>query len=63
MIDEIKELAKQCGFQELDGYLANIWDDSDGLMRVRADQFDKFCTLIAEKINNKATPGSSDVGL
>jgi hypothetical protein len=61
-INRIKELAKQCNIQELDGYVVNVWTDQDGLMRITADQFDKFCYLIADEINNTATPGSSDVG-
>ena len=62
MIERIKELAKQCNIQELDGYMVNVWDDQDGLMRIRVDQFNKFCQLLADKLNNNATPGSSDVG-
>jgi hypothetical protein len=62
-INRIKELAKQCNIQELDGYMVNIWNDQDGLMRISADQFDQFCHLVANEINNIATPGSSDVGI
>jgi hypothetical protein len=61
-LDRIKELAAQCNIMELDGYMVNLWDDLDGSMRVRAEQWDKFCKLLSRELNNNATPGSSDVG-
>lgn len=52
MLTIIKELARQCDIHTLDGYIVSLYSDHDGLMRVTADQFDKFCSLIVEKINN-----------
>jgi hypothetical protein len=51
-VDKIKELAKQCNIQELDGYMADVWSDQDELMRVRADQFTEFCKMLAAYINS-----------
>jgi len=63
MFDKVKELAAQCNIQELDGYMVNLWDDQDGMMRIRVDQFNEFCRLLSEHINRQAAPGSSDAGI
>jgi len=61
-VETIKKLAQQCNIMELDGYIVNLWDDQDGSMRIRIDQFNDFCNLLSKEINILATPGSSDVG-
>jgi hypothetical protein len=51
MFDKIKELAAQCNIQELDGYMVNVSDNNDGMMHIRADQFNEFCRLVSDYIN------------
>ena len=58
MNNKIKELAKQVNIQESDGYMVNIFDDHDGMMRICPEQFDSFCKkLIAEivKLTDSST--------
>ena len=52
MFDNIKKIAKECNIQECDGYMVNLWDDQDGSMRIRPDQFDNFCQLLNKEILN-----------
>ena len=53
MFDKIKQLAAQCDIHELDGYMASLHNDQDGLMRISAEQFNKFCNLLLENIQEE----------
>ena len=50
-LDTIKELAAKCDLHELDGYMVSLNKDQDGLMRVSADQFNKFCRMLLQHLS------------